>query len=85
MQKKQSTPESPRLTEAHITTKTPHPEGELGENSKLPHERDQSVPAANPKTQPEIRQAHEDLRKGLKDTDARGKDGMPLGSKRPAG
>ena len=53
-----------------------------GNESQLPHERDQSLHATSSNTHPEIEQAHKDLKKGLVDTDARAKDGRPLGSRR---
>ncbi|WP_291586296.1 hypothetical protein [Comamonas sp. UBA7528] len=51
--------------------------------AKLPHERDQSVDMTDGKAPPEMKQAHQDLKRGLKDADARGTDGKPLGSKIP--
>lgn len=53
-----------------------------GNQSKLPHERDQSVHTAGTKERPKVQQASQDLKKGLVDTDARGQDGRPLGSRR---
>ena len=55
-----------------------------GAAAKLPHERDQSPGATSEAIHPEMKQAHEDLKNGLKDTDARGKDGRPLGTKQPS-
>lgn len=48
--------------------------------AQLPHERDQSLHATGERVHPEMQQAHQDLKKGLVDTDARAKDGRPLGS-----
>lgn len=53
-----------------------------GNESQLPHERDQSLHATRANAHPEIKQAHKDLKKGLVDTDARASDGRPLGSRR---
>ena len=55
-----------------------------GSAAKLPHERDQSVNMTDGNPAPEMEQAHKDLKRGLVDTDARGADGKPLGSKKPA-
>ncbi|WP_417284002.1 hypothetical protein [Comamonas sp.] len=53
-----------------------------GNQAQLPHERDQSLHATGNRVHPEMQQAHQDLKKGLVDTDARAKDGRPLGSRR---
>lgn len=53
-----------------------------GNESLLPHERDQSLHSTGGIERPEIKRAHDDLKKGLIDTDARAKDGRPLGSRR---
>lgn len=66
-------------SEARIdTTRKQQPEDKSAQ-AKLPHERDQSPGATSDEIHPEMKQAHEDLKNGLKDTDARGKDGRPLG------
>lgn len=51
---------------------------------KLPHERDESTGSTRDTQHPEMKQAHDDVNKGLLDTDARGPDGKPLGPKKPA-
>lgn len=53
-----------------------------GNESQLPHERDQSLHATDGKVHPEVMQAHKDLKRGLVDTDARAADGRPIGSRR---
>lgn len=53
-----------------------------GNESQLPHERDQSLHATDGKVHPEVMQAHKDLKAGLVDTDARAADGLPVGSRR---
>ena len=53
-----------------------------GNESQLPHERDQSLHSTSVNTHPVIEQAHKDLKKGLVDTDARASDGRPLASRR---
>lgn len=53
-----------------------------GNESMLPHERDQSMHPTGGIAHPEMKQAHIDLKKGLVDTDARAKDGRPIGSRR---
>ena len=70
-------------TPAHIDTTSPQDPNDPGDAAKLPHERDQSVNTTNQTPSPEMQQAHRDLQKGLVDTDARGADGKPLGSKQP--
>lgn len=56
-----------------------------GHAGKLPHERDQSVHATDQEPDEQMQQAYKDVEQGLVDTDARGADGQPLGSQRPAG
>ncbi len=46
-------------------------------------DQDPALGITSSEPQPEMQQAAKDLKKGLVDTDARGKDGRPLGSKRP--
>lgn len=53
-----------------------------GNESQLPHERDQSLHATDGRIHTEIEQGHNDLKRGLVDTDARAQDGRPLGSRR---
>lgn len=53
-----------------------------GNESMLPHERDQSLDSTSGSVHPEMEIAHNDLKKGLVDTDARAKDGRPIGSRR---
>lgn len=75
---------SKQPSEAQIdTTREQHPD-DPSKAAKLPHERDQSLGATSDEIHPEMKQAHEDLKNGLKDTDARGKDGRPLGTKQPS-
>lgn len=66
------------------TTREQQP-GDASAHSKLPHERDQSVNMTDGEPSPDMQQAHADLQRGLVDTDARGADGKPLGSKQPTG
>lgn len=55
-----------------------------GSSAKLPHERDQSIGATRKDPHPEVQQAFKDVKRGLENTDARGTDGRPRGSKKPA-
>lgn len=69
--------ETPQIKQTSVdTTKPQNPEAP-SEAAKLPHERDQSPDAVGHAPQPAIEQAAKDLKKGLVDTDARGKDGRP--------
>lgn len=71
---------SPDETKVNLTKKgdTSDP----GNESRLPHERDQSLQSTGDLLHPEMKQAHNDLKKGLVDTDARATDGRPIGSRR---
>lgn len=69
--------------ETAINTTRKQVPSDPGAAAKLPHERDQSVDMTDGKVPPEMKQAHQDLKRGLKDADARGADGKPLGSKIP--
>lgn len=62
------------------TTRKQHP-ADPGTQAKMPHEKDQSVGETSSEPAPEMEQAHADLKRGLVDTDARGADGRPKGSK----
>lgn len=62
------------------TTRKQHPD-DTGAQAKMPHEKDQSVGEVSPQPSPAMEQAHADLQRGLVDTDARGVDGRPKGSK----
>lgn len=70
----------PSETKINLTQgdSTPSP----GHTALLPHEKDQSLQATEPNPHPEMKQAHQDVKSGLVDTDARAKDGRPLGSRR---
>ena len=70
-------------SEAQIDTTRAQQPDDPSAAAKLPHERDQSLGATSDVIHPEMKQAHDDLKNGLKDTDARGKDGRPLGAKPP--
>ncbi len=77
-------PKAPQGTPAETTintTRKQQPSDPGADN--LPLERDQSVDMTDGKAPPEMKQAHQDLKRGLKDADARGADGKPLGSKIP--
>jgi len=74
-------PSSPVETQVD-TTRQDKP-GDPANQAKLPHERDESIDMTDDKVDPEMKQAHSDLARGLEDTDARGADGKPLGSKKP--
>jgi hypothetical protein len=75
-------PKSPDKTRLH--QETVNTESDTEDGRKLPHERDESAGATRDTPHPEMEQAHEDVKKGLVDADARGPDGKPLGSKKPA-
>ncbi len=68
--------------EAKVNLRKKGDAGAHGNESQLPHERDQSLHATGGNVQPEMEQAHNDLKRGLVDTDARAGDGRPLGSRR---
>ena len=70
-------------SETKIDTTRKQLPSDPGNAAKLPHERDQSVNMTDGKPDPDMKQAHKDLQRGLVDTDARGADGKPLGSKKP--
>ena len=71
--------------EVTVNTKSdPHKKSQ-DPSVKLPHERDESANTTGSKEHPEMKQAFSDIKRGLKDTDERGKDGRPLGSKIPSG
>ncbi len=74
---------SPRPVEVQVDTAQKQKPGDPENQAKLPHERDQSINMTDQKADPQMQQAHKDLARGLEDTDARGADGTPLGSKRP--
>ena len=78
-------PKAPQGTPTGTTINTTRKQqpSDPGAAAKLPHERDQSVDMTDGKAPPEMKQAHQDLKRGLKDADARGADGKPLGSKIP--
>lgn len=82
MTKSSNTP-PPNSAEVQITTTTKQKPSDPGNAAKLPHERDQSVNMTDGEPSPEMKQAHKDIERGLVDTDARGSDGKPLGSKKP--
>ena len=69
-------------SETRIDTTKPQGPQDASAAPKLPHERDQSPDASGRVPQPAMRQAAKDLKKGLIDTDARGKDGRPAIDKR---
>jgi len=64
--------------EVHINTEKPSRTQDPGSSAQLPHERDQSTDMTGGEKSPEMKQAHNDLKRGLRDTDARGADGRPL-------
>lgn len=70
-------------TEVKITNKRAQRPQDPGNQSKLPHERDQSIDSTRNEPHTEMKQAYKDVSKGLKDTDERAKDGRPVGSKIP--
>lgn len=53
-----------------------------GNETMFPHERDQSLHSTSGSVHPEMEIPHSDVKKGLVDTDARAKDGRPIGSRR---
>ena len=74
---------TPNAPQADINTQTKQNPGDASNAAKLPHERDQSVNMTYHQPDPQMQQAHRDLKKGLVDTDARGADGKPLGDDVP--
>lgn len=69
--------------ETQVSTTTRQRPGDSGQHAKLPHEQDQSTDMTGAVRHPEMEQAFRDVSKGLTDTDARGRDGRPLGQKKP--
>lgn len=76
---------TPNAPQADINTQSKQTPADTGNEAKLPHERDQSVNMTDHQPDPQMQQAHRDLKKGLVDTDARGADGKPLGDDVPTG
>lgn len=74
----QKPPKKSHLHQETVDTQS-SPEGD----ARLPHERDESLGTTESEPHPEMEQAYDDVKKGLVDTDARGPDGKPLGSKQP--
>lgn len=74
---------TPNAPQADINTQTKQTPADAGNAAKLPHERDQSVNMTDQAPSADMQQAHQDLKKGLVDTDARGADGKPLGDDVP--
>lgn len=68
----------PKIKQASIDTTKPQNPTAPSESAKLPHERDESPDSAGHAPQPVVEQAAKDIKKGLVDTDARGKDGRPI-------
>lgn len=54
-----------------VPLRAPGPEANPApvDEPRLPHERDQSVDMTDDQPDPRMRQAHDDLRRGLRDTD----------------
>ncbi|GAB2487778.1 MAG: hypothetical protein ACN6O3_06660 [Comamonas sp.] len=77
-------PPSTHTPETRVSTPAKQQPGDAGPNAKLPHEHDQSTDMTGGAEHPEMQRAYKDAKRGLPDTDARGKDGRPLGQKRPA-
>lgn len=69
--------------EPQIDTTKPQTPADPGVASKLPHERDESINMTDQTPSTDMQQAHQDLQRGLVDTDARGADGKPLGDDVP--
>lgn len=68
----------------HINTQRKQHPHDPDAASKLPHERDQSLDMTDDTPDAVMEQAHQDLKKGLVDTDARDANGKPVGHRRPA-
>lgn len=79
------TPSKPTAPSSQVDTTTPQQPSDPGAAGKLPHERDQSVNMTDQTPAPKMQQAHQDLQKGLVNTDARAADGTPLGDDVPTG
>jgi hypothetical protein len=66
---------------SNLVSKTPRPPGSCpatpeDDRLELPHERDQATDSTARTPDPAIQQAHEDLKKGLVDTDMRATPGL---------
>lgn len=65
----------PERVERRVDTTQDHPAPDAEQNDlnspegRLPHERDQAVAMTDGKPNAEMKQAHDDLERGLKDTD----------------
>ena len=68
---------------ASVNTQAPQTAADTSAQAKLPHERDQSINMTDAQPCAHMQQAHQDLQRGLVDTDARGADGKPLGDDVP--
>ncbi len=68
-------PACPNVSSAASTPPRKHPAPDAEQQNlnspeaRLPHERDQAVDMTDGHPDPEIKQAHDDLERGLKDTD----------------
>ncbi len=74
----QPTPPPPTHTpEVRVNTNKPSRKDDPDSKAKLPHERDQSVNMTDGQASPQVEQAYKDVKRGLRDTDARASDGRP--------
>ena len=80
-----SNPPFTHTPEVQINTEKRSRPNDPGSSAQLPHERDQSIDMTGGKKSPAMEQAHKDLKRGLRDTDARGADGRPLMPPSPDG
>ncbi|QNP48947.1 hypothetical protein [Diaphorobacter aerolatus] len=76
-------PPATRTPEVQVNTEKPGQAEDPGSTAKLPHERDQSTSMTGGNKSPEMEQAHKDVKRGLRDTDARGADGRPVKPRQP--
>ena len=75
---KASMPKTTTTPEVRINTQNAAQPQDPASSAQLPHERDQSIAMTDGARSPDMEQAHKDLQRGLRDTDARGADGRPL-------
>lgn len=79
--RRRSTKESGTPSPANLVSKTPrgpgaYPAGPEDDKLELPHERDQALDSTASAPDPVMKQAHEDLKRGLVDTDMRATPGL---------
>lgn len=76
-----SLPPTDTIDAARSVDTTAREDGDANESPKLPHERDESVDMTHGEPSEKMRQAHDDVVSGQKDTDARNSEARRLDPK----